>query len=61
MIKKTDQTKKGGRAHDTRDRNRSDRAYHRDMADQFIQWICNIKKQDRRGIFSNRCVIKEAL
>ena len=31
------------------------------MADQFIQWICNIKKQDRRGIFSNRCVIKEAL
>lgn len=44
MIKKTDQTKKGGRAHDTRDRNRSDRAYHRDMADQFIQWICNIKK-----------------
>ena len=31
------------------------------MADQFLQWICNIKKQDRRGIFSNRCVIKEAL
>lgn len=60
MIKKTDQTKKGVELMILRDRNRSDRAYHRDMADQFIQWICNIKKQDRRGVFSNRCVIKEA-
>ena len=49
MIKKTDQTKKGVEL------------MIPGIVIGVIVLICNIKKQDRRGIFSNRCVIKEAL
>ena len=52
MIKKTDQTKKGVELMIPGIVIGVNRACHCDMADQFLQWICNIKKIRQKRHFS---------